>query len=361
MSTIKPSQIFTVLTAAKKIKEAGGKYVPCFSGDSGIGKSEIHQAWARQQGPDFGFIDIRLAYMEGPDMVGMPSAVEVVVNGKKTLTTMHALPDFLPKDGSGLLMFEEPNRAHESVMQTMMQILTDYRIHNWILPQGWIISMAINPEGQYNVNTLDPAMKNRLSIFDVKFNQNEFVEFTKEAGFNKQLIAFLESGLWQYKTVQEVGEGIYIASRSWSKVNDLMNIVTPEGPLFFEMVTSVLGPAVAADYHKFLNEIRPILLEDFLRDEKDAFARLTKVVSSPNYTGDLTSSTVNSLIDAYKEKKCENSLILKVAAIIEQDQALNLVQSTLADVTPEELKESMKKDKGFWDKYKRRQQGRKVA
>ncbi len=358
MSTIKPSQIFEVLNATKKIKAAGGKFVPCFSGDSGIGKSEIHQAWAKQQGPNFGFIDIRLAYMEGPDMVGMPSAI--TVNGK--LTTVHALPDFLPTDGEGLLMFEEPNRAHESVMQTMMQILTDYKIHNWNLPKGWVISMAINPEGRYNVNTMDPAMKNRLALFDVKFNQNEFIQYTKDAGFNTKLIAFLESGLWQYKSVDEIGDkGIYIASRSWSKVNDLMNVVTETGPLFFELVSSVLGATVAADYFKFLNEIKPVLFEDFIRDEKEAFERLKRVTSSPNYTGDLTSSTVNSLIDAYKAGACKNALLLKVAVLLEADQSLNLVHSSICDIEPEKLDESFKKDKKLWEEYKRRQEGRKVA
>lgn len=338
MSTIKPVQIKQVLDTALKIRAINGNYVPCFSGDSGIGKSKVVQAWAKAQGPDFGFIDIRLAYMEGPDMVGMPAQVQI--NGK--YTTIHALPDFLPKEGSGILFFEEPNRAHESVMNTMMQILTDRSIHKYDLPAGWIMAAAINPEGRYNVNTMDGAMKNRFAMFEVKYDHNSFVTYMKSAGFDSKLVAFADSGLWVYKAIEEVGDqGHYISPRSFELANSLLKVETsPE--INFELMASVFGKATTSDFFKFVNEIRPILIEDFLKDEEEALERLKKT-GKGEYAGDLLSATVNSLIDAFTAEKCDERLIFKVVNIIDKDHATNLLMNTFSKFDDEKLKALLSK------------------
>lgn len=368
MSTIKPKDIFSILDTTVKIRELGGDYVPCFAGDSGIGKSQVCQAWAKKNG--YTLIDLRLAYMEGPDMVGMPQSVEVTVNGKKQWVTIHSLPDFLPKNPEEkvLLLFEEPNRANESVIQTMMQILTDRRIHNWVMPEKVIMAACINPEGRYNVNTLDPAVKNRFSIFEVKFDHNSFVEYMKEAGYDNRLIAFTDSGLWVYKSIDEVGDaGHYISSRSFSKVNAILAATKDMGtssPLFYEMIASVFGKATGSDFLKYVNEIRPVLFEDFERDEDDAFKRLKKILNTTNdYNGDLLSATVNSLTDAYKAQKPKATadLLMKICKIIDLDQATNLVTNTIAHQTTEFTQEFIKQNKKFFDNMKRRREGKQVA
>lgn len=357
MSTIKPGQIKEVLDTARKIRTAGGNYVPCFAGDSGIGKSEICQAWAKEN--NLKLIDLRLAYMEGPDMVGMPQSI--CVDGK--WTTIHSLPDFLPKDGEGLLLFEEPNRAHESVMQTMMQILTDRRIHNYVLPEGWVIAAAINPEGKYNVNSMDAAVKNRFAIFEVKFDHNSFVEYTKNVKFDSRITAFLDSGLWTYKSIDEIGdEGFYIASRSFKKLDDIMKYGS-ESPLFYELTASVLGKATAPDFIKFINEIRPVLWEDFQRDEKAAFDRLKKITANKDYSGDLISITVNSIADAYKAEgsKMSDEFVLKVAKIIDLDHSVNLCCLAFANKPTEYIEKMKTKHAKLWADLRKRREGKEVA
>lgn len=356
MSIIKPSQINEVLNTAKKIRENGGNFVPCFAGDSGIGKSQICQSWAKSQ-KDFKFIDLRLAYMEGPDMVGMPQSI--CIDG--VWTTIHSLPDFLPKEGQGLLLFEEPNRAHESVMQTMMQILTDRKIHNYTLPEGFIIAAAINPEGKYNVNSMDAAVKNRFSIFEVKFDHNSFVEYTKAAKFDHRITAFLDSGLWTYKSIDEIGEeGFYIASRSFEKLDNIMKYGS-DSPLFFELTASVLGKAIASDYIKFINEIRPVLWEDFQKDKKGAFERLKKITGNKDYSGDLISVTVNSVSDAYKADKCDDKFILEVAKVIDLDHSVNLCCLAFSNKPTEYIEKMRAKHSKLWDDLKKRREGKEVA
>lgn len=341
MSTIKPIEIKKVLDTARKIRQINGNFTPCFSGDSGIGKSKVVQAWVKEQGPDFKLIDLRLAYMEGPDMVGMPS--HVVVDGQHI--TIHALPDFLPKNGEGLLFFEEPNRAHESVMNTLMQILTDRKIHNYTLPEGYVMAAAINPEGSYSVNNLDPAMRNRFAMFEVKYDHNSFVQYMKNSEFDSRLVAFADSGLWVYKSIDEIGDnGHYISPRSYELANQILKVNT-DTEMEYNLITSVFGKAVASDFIKFINEIKPVLFEDFIKDKKDAFKRLQKCVSNKEYKGDLISSTVNSLGDAFIDGKCDIALVLEVANCLDKDQAANLTLRCLMKLSETEIEELFSKSK----------------
>jgi hypothetical protein len=349
MKTIKPKDIKEILDMTVAITKAGGEYHPCFAGDSGIGKSQLVQQWAKER--KLKLLDLRLAYMEGPDLVGLPSHVEV--NG--VVRTIHALPDFLPIDGEGVIFFEEPNRAHESVMQTMMQVLTDGKIHNWVKPKGWIIAAAINPEGRYNVNTMDIAVKNRFAMYDVKFDQNAFVDFMKNKNFDGRLISFVESGQWVYKSPEEIAENaFYVSGRSIERLNYLLAAKVEESSLITEMMTSVVGPQFALDFYKYINEIRPITAEDFIKSKAKAMKRLREQCAKPDYKGDLTSVTVNSLIDAHKEGKIKTEILLDVANVIEKDQAMNLLTSAVSVANIEDVEKFVKKHKDLLKLFKER-------
>ncbi|MEI6236836.1 MAG: ATPase, partial [Planctomycetota bacterium] len=69
-------------------------------GPTGAGKSQIAERAAKEM--DIGFIARDLSLMEAPDLAGMPT----IINGELS----YAIPKFLPKDGSGIIVFEELNR-----------------------------------------------------------------------------------------------------------------------------------------------------------------------------------------------------------------------------------------------------------
>lgn len=348
---IKPKQIFDILDAAKAIREANAQlnkvedFIPCFAGDSGIGKSKTQQTWAKNQGPDFKFIDIRLAYMEGPDLVGLPSIVKMTVDGKEVVTTVYALPEFLPKNGQGLIVFEEPNRAHESTMNAIMQIFTDRKIGGYKLPDGFIMSLAINPEGHYNVNALDPALKNRVAMYDVKYDHMSFVKYMQESNFNPTLTAFIgDSNLWSYVPVDEIKEeGTYISPRTISQVNNVLNTIPQSSPVWYELLAGLLGSSVASDYVKFANEIKPVLWEDIEKNKEKSLAKLAQMRDRSDYQGDMVSTTVTSVSDAYRKKKCDTKTLFEVAHAMDKDQAANLLCSAWYDLSSDELEENFKK------------------
>lgn len=341
-TTIKPKQIFEQLDIAWAVRKNGGNYVPCFAGDSGIGKSEIQQAWAKNNG--FELVDIRLAYMEGPDLVGLPTVVEITMNGKTQKSTVYALPEFLPKSGKALIIFEEPNRAHESTMNAIMQVFTDRKIGSYELPNEVLLSMAINPEGHYNVNSLDPALKNRVAMFDVKYDHKAFVDFMQEKKFHPVLLGFIaDSGLWSYKAIDEIKEsGVYISPRTISHVNNILNSIPDNHTGLFEAISGYLGTTTASDYIKFANEIRPVMWEDIKRNKKKALDKLAQLRDRPDYNGDMVSVTVTSVSQAFIEGKCKLDLVFEVIENMDKDQGVELLCAAMDQMGSDDLDKAMK-------------------
>src|SRR5262249_16597879 len=122
-------------------------------GPTGIGKSELVTQLAGELG--IGIVVLDLSLLEPPDLVGLP----VIADGRTT----YAAPAILPRDGAGILMLEELNRAERYIQQPALQLLTARRLHEYELPPGWSACAAINPEDdKYQVTPLDPALRARF-------------------------------------------------------------------------------------------------------------------------------------------------------------------------------------------------------
>jgi hypothetical protein len=122
-------------------------------GPTGIGKSELVAAAAGKLGIETVVLDLSL--LEPPDLVGLP-----VIEGG---VTRYAPPRILPQGGAGILMLEELNRAERYIQQPALQLLSARTLHEYVLPEGWVVFAAINPEtGDYQVTPLDPALKARF-------------------------------------------------------------------------------------------------------------------------------------------------------------------------------------------------------
>lgn len=332
---MKPSNIHAVLDLAFTARAQGRALNPIFTGEAGLGKSEITQAWVRKQkgrNPDFGFVDLRIAYMEAPDLIGLP--VEEIVNGMGR--TRHFLPEYWPTEGEGLILLEEPNRGTTGVMNCLMQLLTDFKVHNYTLPPGWMIAACINPDSsEYDVNTMDAALKDRFVEFEVEFDHISFLDFMNESDWNESVQMFVGSGIWTYKSTKEIGkDGKYVSPRTWSKVNAAEKAGVKNSRALHRLtVTSILGKDIGNEYHKFCYDSAPVTANDLLKDEPAAIKRLIAQSDPSTYQGDMIAATVESLEKAYgglkkdcKADQIDEDLMAKVAKIIPADHAVNLIK-----------------------------------
>jgi hypothetical protein len=333
---MRPKRIHEVMDLAKEARAKGLIFNPLFSGEAGLGKSEIVKQWVKQQkehDPEFGFIDLRIAYMEAPDFIGFP---ESVIDEDKRSRTAHLLPEFWPTKGSGLLLLEEPNRGTTGVMNCLMQILTDRKVHNYTLPDGWIIAGCINPDqAEYDVNSMDVALKDRFEEFPIDYDHNTFVEFMDKNNWDQQIQFYVKSGAWTYKESGNIGkEGKYISPRTWSKLN-AAEIAGARGSkdLHRTICLSVLGKDIGNEYWKFCWDQSPVMAADLIKDKKAAIKRLEKQCEKDSYEGEKIAVTVQSIVKNYGgvKAKCakdqvDEETMADVARVIPSDQALVLIK-----------------------------------
>lgn len=329
---MRPIEITRVLDLAKIARDKGLTFNPLFAGDAGVGKSEICQLWVKEQqktNPDFEFRDLRIAQLEAPDFVGL---VKIVNRGGQDRTD-YITPNFWPAPGtSGLLLLEEVNRANSSNMNALMQLLTDRKMHDYKLPEGWIIAAAVNPDdSNYDVNSMDTAFRDRFEIYDVEHDHKGFIQFAKDSKWHSNIINFLESQ-WVYKRPGEIGDqGTYVSPRTWSKLNNAELCGLQENPdLHYQTAVAKLGKGLGKEYYAFTFDNRPVTLADLIKPKSKAMDKLKKYSDPNNYKGDLISVTLKTIVEGYgTEAKCTDKLICEVAKIIPADQAANLLQEII--------------------------------
>lgn len=345
---MKPIRILDVLQLAYKAGKAGQVFNPLFTGDAGLGKSAICQLFVEtmrtkgfpeagiEANPNYGFLDLRIAYMEAPDLIGFPES-ETDKGGIRR--TVHNLPEFLPTDPNweGLILLEEPNRGTTGVMNCLMQMLTDRKIHKYTFPKGAIFAGCINPDtAEYDVNAMDAALRNRFEEYEVEYDPISFMEHMEKKNWNESIQMFISSGAWVFRSTDQIAEGgKYISPRTWSKVNAAeVAGVRADRRLHSETVRSILGKDIGQEYHKFCYDEAPVVAKDLLEDTKKALKRLEKQSDVNNYKGDMIAVTVESIIQNYSctqadkpsEGKVGETTMAAVAKIIPSDQAINLIK-----------------------------------
>jgi hypothetical protein len=343
---MKISRIKDVLNLAKEARSQGLKFTPMFRGGAGLGKSEVVQQWVeeqRKENPEFGFIDVRIAYYESPDLVGFPHTLEV--NG--IMRTIHALPELWPTEGSGLLLFEEPNRGTTGVMNCLMQILTDRKVGpSYALPKGWMMASCINPDdANYDVNSMDTALTDRFEIFDIDYDHVTFVDYMEKNTWNECIVRYVKSGAWQYKSADSIGkDGKYISPRTWSKLNAAeASGAQNDRQMHFIICQSILGKHVGNEYWKSCWDDAPVTARDILTDKKKALKKLKDQCKPDAYQGDKIAVTVESIVSNYggwyegqvdakgKEvekdpNKIDENTMAEIAKILPQDQSIVMIK-----------------------------------
>ena len=333
---MKVVDIMKVLDKTWKVRLNGKNQIPCFVGPSGIGKSQIVHQWCekmRREYPGFKMIDRRLATLDSSDFTGLPWRNE------ELMVTEFLSPDFLPRDGHGVLFLDELNRGNTSVMNAVMQLLTERGIGNYKLPDGYIIVTAINPadSDSYDVNSMDAALANRLISYHTRLDMVSFIEYATKKEWSNTIVSYLKSGQWVYKEPGQ-GDGIYISPRSWEYLSDDELVGAKDEPdLHHETCVALLGKNIGLDYWNFCHKTKPVTYKDFLSDFNKAGKNIDKFKSTESYKdfekygnpkkansyrADLLQATFQSIVDA--GSSVQEDILISVIDIMPVDQSAAL-------------------------------------
>ncbi len=158
-----------------KAESIGKRKTPiCIWGFHGIGKTELVEAFAKEKGFQWSYI-APAQFEEMGDLLGMPKIVED--------KTIFAAPEWVPrKEGPGILLIDDVNRADDRILRGIMQLLQNHELSSWKLPKGWHIILTANPDGgDYSVTPLDDAMLSRMMHITMRFDVKEWARWAEKA------------------------------------------------------------------------------------------------------------------------------------------------------------------------------------
>ena len=350
---MKPSEIYKVMTLAENARKQGRVFNPLFVSPPGLGKSAIVQDWAKKNG--YGLIDIRAALREAPDLIGFPRVV--FKDGKEK--TINATPEMWPDEGKHVVFIDEVNRGTQSVMNAFMQLLTDRAIGNHKLPPDVIIVSAINPEDEQNdVNTMDSALKDRFEFFHVEYDRKEHVAYMRSANYTKQLIDWVEQGVFKYRRPENVGDVAgdkYLSPRSLEKLDTAIKAGLEDLGQDFELMVynNILGQLQGASFYQFKYNDRPITYAEIKnkKTRKSSLERLARLSDPTDYKAGSVSMTVQSIID---DGTIEDDLLVEVILALPADQGPDLLYKLEAkrkDTKNELSNRIVKENKSVYDYF----------
>lgn len=175
-------------------------------GETGVGKSALVEQAAADLGLEFRALDLSL--LEPPDLIGLP----VIVNGRTT----YAPPEHLPTEGEGILLLEELNRADPIMHAPALQLLTARRLNQYVLPRGWTVMAAVNPEdGDYHVHRLDPALRDRFLVLRSEADRAAWLAWAAEEGIHPAVVQVVRHQPHVFRDV---------SPRTWEKVSRILRV-----------------------------------------------------------------------------------------------------------------------------------------
>lgn len=247
---MKPSHVKAALTAL-----FGATFrVPFLWGPMGIGKSDVVRQIADALG--VGFIDLRAVLLDPVDLRGLPY--------REDETTRWATPEFLPREGEGILFLDELNSAPPLVQAACYQLILDRKLGEYEVPKGWHVLAAGNRKNDRGVTFKMPApLANRLIHIDFEVDNKDWERWALDNDVRTEVIAFLRFKpdlLFAF----EPNEKAFPTPRSWAFVSDVLKSNMPVigdetgASIEHQMIAGCVGEGAAAEFMGFLRVYRQL-------------------------------------------------------------------------------------------------------
>lgn len=187
-------------------------------GAAGIGKTSLIQQVAEKRGMTLCKLNLSQLEEVG-DLVGFPQK-EVLLQWKSkdgtiktkwwpenllskvppnvTVTSNtrmgYAVPSWLPQEENPngcILCLDDYTRANALFMQATMELINEGKYISWSLPRNTTICLTTNPDdGEFSVQSLDPAQKTRFINFNLKLDVKDWASWAEFHQVDSRAINF---------------------------------------------------------------------------------------------------------------------------------------------------------------------------
>lgn len=241
----------TVSLKAELINNYRQKMPTFIMGSPAVGKSDTVRSVREhfinnEDKKDFGLIDIRLSMFDAVEFRGLPYLT-------KEMQSAWATPDFLPREGEGILFLDEFNSARHDVQVVGYQLLLDRRIGDYYLPDGWVVVGAGNKStDRAIVNKMSTANQSRFSHLVLDADLDSWVSWAIDNKIDPMVIAFLRfrpALLHDFRP--ELNHTTYPAPRTWAMLSKRRQgeFAIPQDKL--EIYSGIVGEGASADFMSF--------------------------------------------------------------------------------------------------------------
>jgi hypothetical protein len=184
-----------VFSCNDQAAKAGRRGTPvCIWGTHGLGKTEIVKDFATSRGWHFAYC-APAQFEEMGDLHGIPTVHDPTPDDADSGDeyTVFAPPEWVPTaKGPGILLLDDINRADDRILRGIMQLLQNFEMFSWQLPEQWQIVATANPDGaDYSVTPMDDAMLTRMIHFTLTFDAKAWAKWATAAGVDPRGIAFV--------------------------------------------------------------------------------------------------------------------------------------------------------------------------
>ena len=304
----------------KNIAEKQVRVSLLFVGQMGIGKSQIVKQAAEEL--NIGFIDLRLSQQEPGDLIGIPFR-----DGNET---RHAKPEWWPEPNTrGILFLDEINRAPTDVRQSVFQLVLDGHLHTHLLPPGWVVVSAVNPDNSnYQVESLDKAMVRRFCALVLEPDVESWLAWAHGAGkVRKEITGFIAAQKQALFRKEEVSIATEESPDGWTMLGRLLDAEVIPKDLEYEVFAGLVGKENATAFRRYLdsNFSRPVSGEDLLNNYDKVRAKLEKQKNDEMYA---TVTDLVALCESLKKPKKEQVanliLFIKNEAVSQEIKVLTV-------------------------------------
>lgn len=209
-------------------------------GAPGIGKSSIVSQVTERNNIEL--IDLRLSQLAPTDIRGLPVA------DHDTKVSRWYPPEFLPREGRGVLFLDEINMAPPSLQGIAQQLILDRRVGSYVVPDGWYIWAAGNrKEDHAAVFDMPAPLGNRFLHYQISPDLESFRLYGLEQGLNEQILAFIayRPELLHKATDQQMA---WPSPRSWVMASELHSAGLK--------IDAAVGVAAEAEFEAFVALIK---------------------------------------------------------------------------------------------------------
>jgi hypothetical protein len=218
---------------------------PFIWGPPGIGKSDVvHQVAGLRK---VMLRDLRVILLDAVDLRGLP----YLADGQ----TRWAIPDFLPREGEGILFLDELNAAPALVQAACYQLVLDRKLGDYTVPDGWAIVAAGNRESdRSNTTRMPTALRSRFVHLNFEVDHKEWKDWAFTNSIRDEVIAFISFRpdlLHQF----DRDANAFPCPRTWKFVSDILNS-DPSPSIEHELIAGAVGQAAATECVSFLTTYR---------------------------------------------------------------------------------------------------------